>query len=838
MENITQGQWFRGPSADLGEPINQSLRFQNDTTATYLHNSSLAGHQLADYTVSVWLKRGEHADDGARYILTSGDVTENTGGGNNVNKLAYNHDGSTPGFVFRDAGGNTHSASQPLQRDHSAWYHLVAVRDHMVAGTIKLYVNGTEIGSASATGSPGLFNESGDTHVLIGLYADPQYRGAGWKGYMAEFNFLESKLAPTDFGRTNEDGIWVPKKIDFTSAQYGAKGFRLQFNDASNLGDDSAPTGTGHASANDFTAVGFNTAAISSSNEDNDVSFNDTPTNNYAVLNSLNVFDASVTYKKGNLRANYGAGGNKIVFADMPMNDGKYYWECTCKDQIEGWIGVVTEDYEKRQLSVFSDNTLSWSYNISNASDNQKNHNGSNSLSHGAIAAGDTLGFLLDIPNGTLKLEINGATQSNSTFSNIPTNKNIFVAFNIGGGSGNVNMDLNFGQMAFQHEPTGYQHVATNSLPEPTIKNGKEHFEAITWSGTGSAQNVTGLSFQPDLVWNKLRSQGYHHRIFDSVRGATNSLSADLSNAQATDSSSLSSFNSDGFTWNGTGFSYNSSGQTLVSWCWKAGGAPTTDNTNSAGAAQTAGSVKLDGANSSFAHGTIAAKRMSVNQTAGFSIVRYTGTGSSGSIPHGLGAVPGLIIIKNLTSANNWGVYHSHLTATDPEDHYLNLNATTAAVDDVARFNDTKPTSTVFTIGTKDEHNTSGNDYIAYCWAPVEGYSAFGGYTGNGTSGNGPFIYTGHKSRFLMVKGADISGDWIMLDTARTPNNPNDVAFKANDYTAEFADANNTVDFLSNGFKIRNNGDADLNTANYKYIYMSWAEHPFGGENTPPATAH
>ena len=803
-----------GSSADLGETIQQSLRFRNDSgvSAQYLHNTSLAGHQLSNYTISVWVKRGNFTDGSARYIITSGDTTTSTGGGNNVNKLSFNHDGSTPGFVFKDAGGDTHSSTQPRHTDYSAWYHVVAQRDHS-AGTVKLYINGTEIGSASATGSPGLFNQSGDNAVLIGLYADPDYGSSGWNGYMAEFNFLESKLEPTDFARTNDDGVWVPKDLSgLTSDQYGAKGFRLKFDSSAGLGDDSAPTGGNHASANDFTAVGFDTAAISSSNEDNDIDYNDTPTNNYAVLNPLNIYDTNVTYSQANLRANYGAGGSATVFVDMPMADGKYYWECTLKVQVEGWAGVITEDYEKRDsINPFSDNSDGWSYNFSGSSDNQKNHNGSNSSSHGVTAADDTIGFLLDIPSGTLKIEINGATQSNSEFTNIPTNKRLFVAFNIGGGSGNVNMDWNFGQMPFIHEPTGYQHVATNNLPEPTIKNGKEHFDCLTWSGDGTnGRDISGLNFQPDLVWIKRRNGANQHNLYDSVRGVTKHLTPDNNYNQSTTANSLTAFNSDGIQV-GTGASDNTSSpaSTYVGWCWKAGGTAVTND---------------DGSTQS---------TISANSDAGFSIVTWTGTGSNTTVGHGLSSAPELVFIKNYgTNTTDWVVQSTEIAANE----YLHLNASNSVPGSPnASYSNGAHTASVLNIGSFSHVNESSGSLIAYCWHSVEGYQKIGRFKGNNNS-DGPFVYTGFSIQWVMIKAIDSSQPWLIWDVERTPSNPTGKPIRANSNVIEDDFSTVKIDILSNGFKIRG-GHPYHNNSGEEYLYMAIASNPFGGENAPPATA-
>ena len=576
-------------------------------------------------------------------------------------------------------------------------------------------------------------------------------------------------------------------------------------------------------------------------NTDNDVDYFDTPTNNYATLNPLNVFDANVTYSKANLRANYGTVNNSVVFVDMPMADGKYYWELTLKDQVEGWAGVITEDYVKRQLSAFADNSDSWAYELSGSTNNSKRHIGNNTSSHGSLVANDTIGFLLDIASGTLKIEINGTTQSNSEFTNIPTSKRLLVAFNIGGGSGNVNMDWNFGQMPFVHSQTGYSDVATNSLPEPTIKNGRDYFAAATYPGNGGSTQTISLDFKPDLIWIKAKDAASSHCLYDTIRGATAMLNPDDTQLERADGNVAPvSGVSGGFTvgaLNTVAGSTNINNINYVAWCWKAGGAPTTDNSNGVvngvGAAQTAGSVKVDGSDGSFAQGSIAVKKMSVNTTAGFSIATYTGTGSAGTIPHGLGAAPEWALLKRTDGTSAWSVYHKSMGNQNKMQLNENLKMSDFGTGtDI--WNGISPTNQVFSIGVAGDVNTLNEQFIAYMWAPVEGFSKFGSYEGNGNP-DGTFVYLGFRPSLIIFKNVDALGSWVMYDTARNTDNPVDTRLTANTNLDEGTSASMLVDFLSNGFKHRNN-DQDLNS-NDTFIYMAFAENPFGGENAPPATA-
>ena len=361
-----------------------------------------------------------------------------------------------------------------------------------------------------------------------------------------------------------------------------------------------------------------------------------------------------------------------------------------------------------------------------------------------------------------------------------------------------------------------FKSLNTANLPAPEIKDGSKNFNTLLWSGDGaSSRALTGVGFQPEMTWIKARNQGYSHQLFDAVRGAGgNSLQPDRNvqeGVEGTGNGYLSSFDSDGFTvdYGTNGFYSNRAGTTYVAWSWDAGGS---------GSSNTAGSIT---------------STVSANPSAGFSIVSYTGTGSAATVGHGLGVAPDLIILKarNLSSSN-WKVYASVLG-----DKYLNLNDTTAAADAGSNiWNDTAPTSTVFSIGNDyDVNNSSSTTYIAYCFAEVEGYSKFGSYTGNGST-DGPFVYCGFRPSFLLFKRSSAAEDWVITDTARRTYNQMNGGLRPNGNYVEFSDDSVAVDFTANGFKIRAT-DAKTNSSGSTYIFMALAENPFGGSGVSPATA-
>ena len=331
---------------------------------------------------------------------------------------------------------------------------------------------------------------------------------------------------------------------------------------------------------------------------------------------------------------------------------------------------------------------------------------------------------------------------------------------------------------------------------------------ATTYTGTGTISQavsnaVNTVSFQPDLVWVKARSASASNSLYDSIRGTKKFLASNTSDAEIDFSPyGVTTFGSSGFTVGdiSSGFYYcNGSGITYVGWNWKAGGTAVSN---------TAGTITSS---------------VSANTTAGFSVVTYTGTGANATVGHGLGVAPGMVIIKSRSVATNWIVYHSSVAATA----HLVLNLTDAAYTDVA-FNNTAPTSSVFSIGpTGYSVNNSAATYVAYCWAPVAGYSAFGSYTGNG-SADGPFIYTGFRPRFVMIKSSTYTSNWDMLDSSRDPANVVSHQLFANLSGTEFTPYN-FGDLNSNGFKIRDNSSGlqgNYNVSGETYIYAAFAENP------------
>ena len=343
----------------------------------------------------------------------------------------------------------------------------------------------------------------------------------------------------------------------------------------------------------------------------------------------------------------------------------------------------------------------------------------------------------------------------------------------------------------------------TNGLDKPT-----DYFNTVLYTGNGSSQTITGVGFQADFIWFKERSSAGEHKLNNSVLGNLLYLVSNSTAGDDTTGSGIQSYNSDGYAV-GDASNINDNTETYVTWNWLAGGSA-----------------------SSNSDGSITSS-VSANTTSGFSIVSYTGNGTAGAtVGHGLGSALDMYIIKRRSATEHWQVYHSGNTSA-PETDYLQLSTNEATVDATTRWNDTAPTSSVFSVGNHASVNGSSDTYIAYCFAEKKGFSRFGSYVGNGSS-DGSYIHLGFKPAFVMVKRTDSANSWIIMDNKRTTFNPMGEELKA-----EVSDAGNDAtrwDQLSNGFKLRNAGGA-VNASGGSYIYMCFSENPFVTSTGIPTTA-
>jgi len=544
---------------------------------------------------------------------------------------------------------------------------------------------------------------------------------------------------------------------------------------------------------------------------------------NYATWNPL--YQPTHTYSNGNLDVTTNSAGYVPVFGSMftPAGFGKWYWEITINTSASyHMIGALSSD----------DATLQGTNGIPGYQyrgwNNYIGYDGSVVITSGLGAAGnatstanigDVVGVAFDADNGTVRIYINGVAQgAGNQFTSVSSSVGWTPAVSAYDFTAN-SYTINTGQRPFAYTaPSGYKALCTTNLEPPTIADGSQYFQVIKYTGNGTTQTLpninsepsSGLNFSPDLVWVKARSNVISHFLYDTVRGFSNGNALELrsnqTNAEGVPgaaSTGLTAFNSDGFSLGSDGGA-NTSSATYVGWTWDAGSS-TVSNTD--------GSIT---------------SQVRANPTAGFSIVTYTGDGAaSGTIGHGLNVAPQMIMVKNRDVTDEGAVYHVGVDATNPQNYFLTLfstsNGANARSDTGAMWNDTAPTSSVFSVGTEDNVNASTEDYIAYCFTGVDGYSSFGSYTGNG-SADGPFVYTGFRPRWLLIKNIDGAASWTLLDSRRLGyNGANSLLFP--DIAGPEAPGE-YVDLLANGFKSRG-ANVEFNNNTQTYVYAAFAEHPF-----------
>jgi len=773
--------------------LESSLRFRSSASAYLQKTLSSSRTDAKKQTISVWLKRGKI---GALQSIIGG----YDGGSSNRSLISFQ---TTDYLEFYTGYSSNILYTSNVFRDTSSWYHIVYTLDSTQATStnrVKLYINGVQQ-TLNGTYPPLNYNFQfvyPNANNYIGTLV-PANRP--FDGYMTEFNFVDGQaLDANDFGKTDTTtGAWKPKEYLGT---YGTNGFHLDMSTSGSTITDQSGNG------NNFTASNMNLTTSTATTYDKmlDVpTLTDEDTANFATLNAVDLSNSSYTPTNANLTYNITGGNQNNQRGSIAVDSGKWYWECTIQTGGgNALIGVARADLKNDTTINFNSANGWYYYGLTG-----NKYNSGNQGSYGSTyTTGDVIGFALDMDsgkiwwskNGTWQASGNPAAGTNAGFTNVSG----LVTSNVNNGfGGTLTGDYNYGQRPFAYTPpTGFKKLNTYNLPDSTIVDGSQYMNTITWTGDNtSPRSFTGVGFSPDLTWIKRRNSVKDHALFDSVRGSTKKLESNTTIAEITgDNGKIDSFDSDGFTVS-TGTTdnsgVNSTSNTFVGWSWRGSDSSAVSNTD----------------------GTITST-VSANTTSGFSIVTYTGNGTAGStIGHGLGNSPDIIITKSRTSANDWAVYHSSLTATDA----IILNQAAAAVNNSAYWNDTEPTSSVFTVGTALRTNRNGQDFVAYCFAEVEGFSKFGSYEGNG-SADGPFVYTGFRPAFILFKNADDSRQWGIVDTSRSTYNQTNATLEPSTSNAE--NPYDDMDFLSNGFKPRTT-DPGSNRSGYTIIYMAFAENPF-----------
>lgn len=769
--------------------ISRSVRLRSSASA-YFNRTVWGSGNRKTWSYSFWLKRG---------VLNSERVIAGAYDGTSTWASRFLFTSSNAMAFDLGLSAQNQTLTAAVFRDPSAWYHIVLVIDTTQSQTlhsqpdsrVRIYVNGTQQTTSGTL--PGL---NVDTQFCINTRTN--YIGTRnteyFDGYLTEINFIDGQaLTLSSFGEFNSiTGVWQPKKYAGT---YGTNGFYLNFSDnsaatAAAIGKDYSGNGNNWTPNNISVTAGVTYDSML-----------DVPTmwadggngrGNYATLNPLVTTNAApTTFSEANLRVDFGSSSTGWAHGSIGVSTGKWYAEFTLTSVSSTNAGVGLKSDSSLNYAGFSAN----SYAYENSGNKRTNDTAS---AYGAsFTSGNVIGVAYDADAGTLTFYKNNVSQGQA-FSGI-TGTNYFVVSD-NSTSPTCVWQANFGQRPFAYTPpTGFKALNTQNLPASTIVKGNLNFDATLYTGNGATQTIVNAGgFAPNFVWLKARSAATNNRLYDSVRGANLILSSNTTDQEGTPGGTggLTSFNSNGFTL-GNAVSDNGNAVTFVGWQWKAGGAAVTN---------TAGSIT---------------SQVSANVSAGISVVTYTGNGVAGAtVGHGLGVAPKMVIVKqrNVVSVTGWNVYHASVGNT--AGMYLNL--TTAATTGAGFWNNTSPTSSVFSLGTGVDGNANGSTYVAYCFTEVAGFSKFGGYTGNGST-DGQFLYCGFKPAFVMVKGTNTASNWQIFDDMRAGYNVDNKTLYANLANAEATD--NAIDLLSNGFKMRSATVG--NSSAITYIFAAFAENPF-----------
>jgi hypothetical protein len=788
--------------------IAKSCIFHDGDTPELHRTPSGAGNRDI-FTLSFWIKRCSNLDALQIIFQHGADV-------NNCTQLSFDSSNRLQ-YQQVDGGGNTDSlVTNRSFEDTSKFYHIVLAVDttqSTEANRVRMYVDGDEITSWSTANYPSQNTDTDmntTTEFSIGrqLGATTAYSP---DCYFAEVNYVDgTQYTPSTFGITDTStGRWIPKAL--TGISYGTNGFRLEFANSAGqtIGDDTSGNG------NDFTVSNITTTDLTT----------DSPTQNFITFDEDRYLGTQQITEEGGLTvyASSGSGYTGMAANKEIPQSGKWYWEVRL-DAVGNVNGITNPTYGVIDLNIKDINEFSTGSPIHQQSGGMGgsywsgfrfgslyNSSGNDfTIGSGAAAEDDYFLFAFDMDNGKAWWGFNDSSAGSDvvwfandggTDGNPSTGANPTVTFNpkdhrfvpIQGfyapGSGySARYHFNFGQKTHAFTvPTGFSSLSQNNFAE------------------------TGKGI-PDLVWIKNRDQGDSHQLYDSSRGKHKEVHSDNTEAEGTITDGLQKFLKGGFEIEDN-TQVNTLAESYVSWNWAANGGTTAANT--------------DGSGASIASTTQA------NQTAGFSIVKYTGTGSAGTIAHGLGAVPTFISVKNLDDSASWYVYMNVTRSASPNTYYMRFDSDDSQTQTGAAWNDTTPTSSVFTVGGEDTTNKNTKKYIAYCWTDIPGYSLTGSFTGNGNA-NGSFVYTGFKPKLVMIKGLNIGNNWIVWDSERSKFNPCDDALYW-DLSQAAATSGNDLDIYSNGFKCR--GTNSNYNGSYIYGFLAFAENPFVGDGTNPTTA-
>lgn len=776
-----------GAGGFYGHEINQSLRF-NDNDSAYLSRTPASAGSLTTWTFSVWVKR---ANLGINQTIIQ---VANAGSPYQSTDLVFRDSDKIRWTAY--SSSNERLETSAVFRDPSAWYHIVIVWDSSNATSsdrMRLYVNGVRQTDFSTENYPSQ-NQSSYLNTT-NLHAIGRYpHGSTYlDAYLAETILVDGQALDADSFGEFKSGVWVPKAYTGT---YGTNGFHLDFGNSAAIGDDIS------GNNNDWTA---NNLAAS------DVVL-DSPTNNFNVMNALH---GDATLSEGNLNVS-GTNQTRVGTIEIPQS-GKWYFEMCCgpnsPSSNDDGVGLATAP---RTVSGYSDYIYRGS--------GKKQSNSTGYVDYAATyGTGDIIGVVFDADAGSLVFYKNNVSQG-TAFTGIT--EKVFANVYARGITSSPNLVANFGQDSsfagnktaqgntdangigdfYYSPPAGYLALCTANLPEPAFspandESPQDHFNTVLYTGNGGTNSID-VGFATDLLWIKRRDAAYNHNLYDIIRGDKQALRSNETGAEADYSAyGAPTLESNGFEVTDNDHWWNRSGGSYVAWNWKA---------NGSGVSNTDGSIT---------------STVSANTEAGFSIVSYTGNGSAGStIGHGLNSAPDMIIVKGRDSTWRWAVYHDAMG----NDGGMYLESTDAKLTSSNLWNNTSPTSSVFTVGAGNNLNTNGENYISYVFHNVEGFSKFGSYTGNGST-DGPFVALDFEPAFIMVKRTDSAGNWVIFDGARNSYNVVDEVLSADLSDAEYSNVGG-YDFVSNGFKSRDS-HYTRNASGGTYIFAAFSRNPLKYSN-------
>jgi hypothetical protein len=814
MSLTTSAHWAYNPGGGFYDyEIDNSFRLDWNSNHNLARTPASAGNRQT-FTLSFWWKRGRISS--GQPLFGWGNTNQNT-----VFAIAGYAGESTWDIYDYNNGSDRMAVSWSNKvRDPAAWYHIVLRIDTTQAtasNRVRLYINGEAADSSGGRSSYPSQNLSLFANNNTTAYVGRDPYNTNGDGYYADVNFIDGQsLDPTSFAET-KSGVWVPKEY---TGSYGTNGYFLKFQNSSALGTDSS------GNSNNFTV--YNASSIDQ--------MVDTPTNNFCTMNSAHGpfhGNNTGTFREGNLfwEASGNASHAFATFPIVPQDDNGYYFEVVMDsmDNARTYIGFVdTED------GPATGNGASYEFNTKGVYSRDGYWYGDSGLTNGiqytAWVVGDVImvaykqGKVWFGKNGTWFNSGNPAAGTGDIVTAIGdtlaskwgTDKTWipYVGYNSG-------FKLNFGADSsfsgsktrqgnsdengygdfYYTPPSGFLAMCTQNMQAPAIdpaedSSPQDYFNTVLYTGTGSTQSITGVGFAPDFSWFKGRNLAEAHNIVDSVRGDNLRLRPNVTTAEAVATVTL---DSDGFTL-GTQTETNNNGSSFVAWNWK-GGNGTVTNTD--------GSVTTT---------------VSANPDAGFSVVGYSGSGTTSTFGHGLGTPVDCMIIKRRNGSTNWIFKHKDLPNYNTTG-YMQFDTSSAYLND-PNAGLTGTTNTTFTISNSyGTQNTSGGTYVAYCFSEREGFSDFGHYYGNG-SADGAFIYTGFRPAFVIIKGQD-SYSWHIIDDKRIGYNDSNRVLINNSSAGE--QTNYSVqerDILSNGFKMRDS-NAGTNASGARYIYMAFAENPF-----------